>query len=105
MHSVKGSAVEAVRAPLPFFLFFFRLSVVQIGNLTGSKSWQDAGKEEHAEGEAETKAAQAKGYAEGMKDRVVGVKDDVVGAMTGDDVQQTSGWLPFFCFPDWRFRC
>lgn len=46
-HSVKGQAVEG------------------IGNLTGSTEWQTSGKKEHAEGEGEQKAAQAKGYAEG----------------------------------------
>ncbi|KAI0073324.1 hypothetical protein K474DRAFT_1666744 [Panus rudis PR-1116 ss-1] len=39
-HSAKGNAVETV------------------GNLTGSTTWQQSGKEEHARGEAEYKAAQ-----------------------------------------------
>ncbi|KAG9084100.1 hypothetical protein FRC07_013715, partial [Ceratobasidium sp. 392] len=43
-HSIKGTAVEG------------------IGNLTGATSWQQSGKEEHASGEAEVKAAQAQGY-------------------------------------------
>ncbi|KAF9465804.1 hypothetical protein BDZ94DRAFT_1188889 [Collybia nuda] len=73
LHSAKGTAVET------------------IGNLTGSSSWQNSGKKEHAEGEAEYKAAQAEGYAEGTTDRVVGYKDSVVGAITGDKSQQTSG--------------
>jgi len=37
----------------------------QAGNLTGSKEWQASGKQRHAEGEGEAKAAQAKAYAEG----------------------------------------
>ncbi|PFH48872.1 hypothetical protein AMATHDRAFT_76492 [Amanita thiersii Skay4041] len=72
-HSMKGSMVEAV------------------GNMTGLQSWQQSGKEEHAQGEAEYKAAQAKGYAEGTMDRIGGKKDSIVGAVTGDKSQQTSG--------------
>ncbi|KAL0568155.1 hypothetical protein V5O48_013837 [Marasmius crinis-equi] len=72
-HSTKGNIVEA------------------IGNATGLESWQQSGKEEHAQGEAEYKAAQAKGYAEGVSDRVGGYKDSVVGAVTGDKSQQAQG--------------
>nr|VWP00147.1 Beta-xylanase (EC [Ganoderma boninense] len=72
-HSLKGTAVEAV------------------GNLTGSDSWTQSGKEEHAQGEAEYKAAQAKGYAEGTMDRLGGKKDAVVGAVMGDREQEVSG--------------
>lgn len=69
----------------------------QIGNLTNSESWKSSGKEEHAEGEAEYKAAQAKGYAEGTMDRVAGYKDSVVGAVTGDNSQQVEGKRYVFC--------
>jgi len=72
-HSTKGNVVEGV------------------GNLTGATSWQQSGKQEHAAGEAEYKAAQAKGYAEGVTDRIVGKKDTIVGAVTGDKSQQTEG--------------
>lgn len=56
LKSAQGSAVEA------------------IGNLTGSTEWQKSGKETHAEGEGEIKAAQAKGYAEGLVDQASGYK-------------------------------
>ena len=59
--------------------------------MTGWESWQASVKEEHAKGEAEYKAAQAKGYAEGTKDRISGKMDSVVGAVTGDKEQQASG--------------
>ena len=60
-------------------------------NMTGLQSWQQSGKEEHAKGEAEYNAAQAKGYAEGTMDRVGGKKDAVVGALTGDRQQEAQG--------------
>ncbi|KAK7047344.1 hypothetical protein VNI00_006575 [Paramarasmius palmivorus] len=72
-HSVKGNVVET------------------IGNLTGATSWQQSGKEEHARGEAEYRAAQAEGYVEGATDRVTGYKDSVVGAVTGDKSKQMEG--------------
>ncbi|KZT59337.1 hypothetical protein CALCODRAFT_493675 [Calocera cornea HHB12733] len=72
-HSVKGTAVET------------------IGNLTGATSWQQSGKEEHAQGEAEYNAAQAQGWVEGGVDRLEGKKDSIVGAITGDKSQQASG--------------
>ncbi|KAI0738468.1 hypothetical protein C8Q80DRAFT_1205459 [Daedaleopsis nitida] len=72
-HSTKGNVVEAV------------------GNLTGLQSWQQSGKEEHAQGEIEYKAAQAQGYAEGTMDRVGGKKDAVLGAVTGDRSQEAAG--------------
>ena len=78
-HSLKGTAVET------------------IGNVTGLQSWQQSGKEEHAQGEAEYKAAQAKNYAEGAVDRLTGKKDAVLGAVKGDRQQETAGtwrrWL------------
>jgi uncharacterized protein YjbJ (UPF0337 family) len=72
-HSTKGTVVEA------------------IGNATGLESWSKSGREEHAQGEAEYKAAQAKGYAEGTADRLGGKKDTIVGAITGDRQQEASG--------------
>ncbi|KZV98344.1 hypothetical protein EXIGLDRAFT_607087 [Exidia glandulosa HHB12029] len=60
-----------------------------VGNVLGSEEWQASGQRTHAEGEAETKAAETKGYAEGTFDRVKGRFDNVVGAVTGDKTQQT----------------
>jgi uncharacterized protein YjbJ (UPF0337 family) len=69
-------------------------STCQVGDISGSKSWKDSGKEEHAAGEfrgqaillyerltmispilgeAEYNAAQAKQYVEGVSDRVTGL--------------------------------
>ncbi|KAJ7738981.1 hypothetical protein B0H16DRAFT_1569418 [Mycena metata] len=73
MHSVKGTVVES------------------IGNVTGLDSWKTSGKKEHAEGEAEVKAAQSKEYVEGVSDRVGGKVDEVVGGLTGNTTKEMSG--------------
>jgi uncharacterized protein YjbJ (UPF0337 family) len=77
-HSLKGTVVE------------------NIGDVTGAKSWTESGSQEHASGETEYKAAQAKGYAEGLKDNISGKKDTVVGAITGDRQQETAGMCSCF---------
>ena len=73
LHSLKGTAVEGV------------------GNATGWTDWQTSGRDEHARGEAEYRAAQAQGYAEGARDRLGGRKDAVVGALSGDREQEAEG--------------
>ncbi|KAI6101943.1 mismatched base pair and cruciform DNA recognition protein, partial [Pisolithus sp. B1] len=63
----------------------------QVGDTTGASSWSQSGKEEHSRGEGEYKAAQAKGYVEGLTDKAGGYKDSVVGAVSGDKDQQVQG--------------
>ena len=58
--------------------------------MTGMQDWQKSGKEEHAQGEAEYKAAQAEAYARGAIDRVGGKKDAVIGAISGDSFPDAS---------------
>ncbi|KAJ7167074.1 hypothetical protein C8R46DRAFT_270068 [Mycena filopes] len=72
-HSMKGTVVESV------------------GNVTGLDSWKTSGKEEHAAGEAETKAAQTKAYGEGLGDRVEGKFDEVTGKVMGNSSKEMSG--------------
>lgn len=62
--------------------------------MTGAKTWSESGKKEHAAGETEYKAAQAKGYTEGTVDRLGGKKDTVVGAVVGDREQEATGVYP-----------
>ena len=76
-HSVKGTVVET------------------IGDLTGATSWSQSGRDEHAQGETEYNAAQAKQNVEGAADRIGGKVDAVVGAVTGDRQQEMSGKLTF----------
>ncbi|KAH8922337.1 hypothetical protein BT69DRAFT_1243255 [Atractiella rhizophila] len=62
-----------------------------VGNLTGLGGLESSGASQRRDGDAEYKAAQAQGYAEGTKDRVGGKVDNVVGAVTGDKSQEMSG--------------
>jgi uncharacterized protein YjbJ (UPF0337 family) len=77
-HSMKGTVVET------------------IGDMTGSKSLTESGRQEHNAGEAEHNATRAKGYAEGTLNRVSGKKDAVVGAVSGDREQEAAGVYPFY---------
>ncbi|KAH8917315.1 hypothetical protein BT69DRAFT_1248954 [Atractiella rhizophila] len=61
------------------------------GNMTGASSWEQSGAEQRSRGDAEYKAAQAKGWTEGVGDRIGGKKDNVVGAVTGDKSQEMTG--------------
>lgn len=94
-HSVKGNIVEAVRVLSSCSSRFQLTMFAQVGNATGSESWQTSGKQEHAEGEAETTAAKAKGVAQGAYDQVSGYVSSVAGAITGDKGQQASGEFVF----------
>ncbi|CAK9782256.1 hypothetical protein CC85DRAFT_240183 [Cutaneotrichosporon oleaginosum] len=79
-NSVMGSAKEAVGG-----------AIETVTGSTQPSSWTTAGKEQHAKGETEIKAAEAKAYAEGLGDRVQGKIDSVVGAATGDRTKQAQG--------------
>ncbi|KAE9397587.1 mismatched base pair and cruciform DNA recognition protein [Gymnopus androsaceus JB14] len=72
-HSVKGTVVDT------------------IGQAINSTEWQKAGKEEHAKGEAETKAAETEGWIQGTVDQVKGYTKNLVGAATDDKSKQVEG--------------
>ncbi|CAH7666632.1 hypothetical protein BY996DRAFT_4580088 [Phakopsora pachyrhizi] len=63
----------------------------QVGHAIGSTDLESSGAQQKTKGDAEYKAAQAQGYAEGTKDRVSGKVDNVIGAVTGDKSQQIEG--------------
>jgi len=71
------------------------ISSPQVGDIIGSKSWQESGKQEHAKGEGEYNAARATDYVKGAGDRVKGMKDAVIGSLTGDKTQQAQGKFLF----------
>ncbi|GAA5874404.1 hypothetical protein JCM8547_005389 [Rhodosporidiobolus lusitaniae] len=62
-----------------------------VGDATGIASLSQSGNEQRAMGQAEYKAAQVQGYAEGTADRLGGKFDRVVGAVTGDKEQEAKG--------------
>lgn len=82
-HATMSAAPSKVSAPLgPAAADFSQVNATinstvggireTVGNLVGSTETSVAGKEQKASGDAEYKAAQAVGYAEGTKDRVSG---------------------------------
>ncbi|TIB80045.1 hypothetical protein E3Q22_02170 [Wallemia mellicola] len=62
-----------------------------IGNTIGSQDLSKSGKEQHAQGEAERKEAEAKQYGEGLVDSATGKAKNIGGAITGDKDQQARG--------------
>ncbi|GAA5976388.1 hypothetical protein JCM11641_005998 [Rhodosporidiobolus odoratus] len=62
-----------------------------VGDAIGIASLSQSGNEQRAAGNAEYKAAQVQGYAEGTADRLGGKIDRVVGAVTGDKEKEASG--------------
>ncbi|GFZ43375.1 hypothetical protein JCM24511_01095 [Saitozyma sp. JCM 24511] len=86
INSVLGQAKELVGSAI-------EAGYQAVGGSSEPSSFTTTGKEQHAKGEAEIKAAEAKGYVEGLGDRISGKKDAVVGAVTGDKTQQAAGNL------------
>ncbi|KAJ7915220.1 hypothetical protein B0H13DRAFT_2000760 [Mycena leptocephala] len=62
-----------------------------VGGAVGSKSMQNDGKQQHAEGEAEKKTAQTADAADGLYNQVAGKVNNVIGSMMGDQSKEASG--------------
>ena len=62
-----------------------------LGGAVGAEGLHRSGKEQHASGEAEHKAATAKQYGEGAVDSVAGKAKNIGGAITGDKSTQAEG--------------
>ncbi|KAI9293982.1 DNA binding protein [Neoconidiobolus thromboides FSU 785] len=62
-----------------------------VGWALGNEQMQAEGKAQHAKGDAEYKAAQAQGYAEGSKDSMKGSVKDTVGSAIGNEQMQAEG--------------
>ncbi|KAG2352930.1 hypothetical protein BDR07DRAFT_1435521 [Suillus spraguei] len=71
-HSVKGTAVET------------------IGDMTGSQSWSQSGKEEHVMGEGEYKAPKPRDMRRAFLTGLP-LQGFSFGAVTGDKTQQATG--------------
>ncbi|KAI9293645.1 DNA binding protein [Neoconidiobolus thromboides FSU 785] len=62
-----------------------------VGSVLGNHSLEAKGAAQRTEGDAEYKAAQAKGYAEGAKDSFKGNIKDTVGSAIGNEQMQVEG--------------
>ncbi|KAG0152316.1 hypothetical protein CROQUDRAFT_649687 [Cronartium quercuum f. sp. fusiforme G11] len=63
----------------------------KLGSMLGYEGLEHSGAQQKCKGDAEYKAAQVEGYAEGTKDRVEGKINNVIGSVTDDKSKQFEG--------------